>query len=134
MEDDIYQLQKSSGFEPFGNWKYGLFSSKKLMERWYLLCIFELFIIFQYMKNMVFRAVFIKKETLEQVFSCEFCEIFGNTFSYRTPTEIASIFYLPAINSLVLLWISALIIFYWHTHEDQMNWPIVMRERSHLCL
>ena len=27
---------------------------------------------------------FIKKETLAQVFSCEFCEISKNTFSYRT--------------------------------------------------
>ena len=28
---------------------------------------------------------FIKKETLAQVFSCKFCKIFKNTFSYRTP-------------------------------------------------
>ena len=28
---------------------------------------------------------FIKKETLAQVFSCEFCEISKNTFFYRTP-------------------------------------------------
>ena len=28
---------------------------------------------------------FIKKETLAQVLSCEFCEISKNTFSYRTP-------------------------------------------------
>ena len=28
---------------------------------------------------------FIKKETLAQVFFCEFCEISKNTFSYRTP-------------------------------------------------
>ena len=28
---------------------------------------------------------FIKKETLVQVFSCEFCEISENVFSYRTP-------------------------------------------------
>ena len=27
---------------------------------------------------------FIKKETLAQVFSCEFCEITKNTFSYKT--------------------------------------------------
>ena len=27
---------------------------------------------------------FIKKESLAQVFSCEFCEIFKNTFIYRT--------------------------------------------------
>ena len=28
---------------------------------------------------------FIKKETLAQVLSCEFCKIFKNTFFYRTP-------------------------------------------------
>ena len=35
---------------------------------------------------------FIKKETLAQVFSCEFCEISKNTFSYRTPPVAASVF------------------------------------------
>ena len=33
------------------------FSAKKLMERWYLLGLFELFMIFQDSGNMVFRAV-----------------------------------------------------------------------------
>ena len=33
---------------------------------------------------------FIKKETLAQVFSCEFCEISKNIFSYRTPLVAAS--------------------------------------------
>ena len=33
---------------------------------------------------------FIKKETLAQVFSCEFCEISKNTFSYRTPVVAVS--------------------------------------------
>ena len=33
---------------------------------------------------------FIKKETLAQVFSCEFCEIYQNTFYYRTPLLAAS--------------------------------------------
>ena len=32
----------------------------------------------------------IKKETLAQVFSCEFSEISKNTFSYRTPLVAAS--------------------------------------------
>ena len=30
---------------------------------------------------------FIKKETVAQVFSCEFCEISRNTFFYRTPPD-----------------------------------------------
>ena len=33
---------------------------------------------------------FIKKDTLVQVFSCEFCEIFRITFSYRTSLVAAS--------------------------------------------
>ena len=33
---------------------------------------------------------FIKKETLTQVFSCEFCEIYKNTFFHRTPPVAAS--------------------------------------------
>ena len=33
---------------------------------------------------------FIKKETLAQVFSCEFCEISKNTFFHRTPLAAAS--------------------------------------------
>ena len=33
---------------------------------------------------------FMKKETLAQVFSCEFCEIYKNTFYYRTPLVAAS--------------------------------------------
>ena len=37
------------------------------------------------------RPKFIKKETLAQVFSCEFYEISKNTFSYRTPLVAASV-------------------------------------------
>ena len=57
MENDIYWLLRSSCFELFGDGKYGLFSAKKLMERWYLLALFELPMIFQDLGNMVFRAV-----------------------------------------------------------------------------
>ena len=34
---------------------------------------------------------YIKKETLAQVFSCEFCEISRNIFFYRTPSVAASV-------------------------------------------
>ena len=44
-------------------------------------------------------CIFIKKETLAQVFSYEFCEISKNAFSYRTPSVAASE---PV--ELVLLW------------------------------
>ena len=50
-------------------------------------------------QNVFFNKVagFIKKETLAQVFSCEFCEISENSFSYRTPPmaaflQVATIF------------------------------------------
>ena len=35
-------------------------------------------------------ATLIRKKTLAQVFSCEFCEIYKNTFYYRTPLVAAS--------------------------------------------
>ena len=34
---------------------------------------------------------FIKKDTLAQVFSCQFCQVFKNTFFNRTPPVAASI-------------------------------------------
>ena len=37
-----------------------------------------------------FTCNFIKKETLAQVFSCEFCKISKNTFLHRTPLLAAS--------------------------------------------
>ena len=35
-------------------------------------------------------ATLLRKKTLAQVFSCEFCEICKNTFYYRTPLVAAS--------------------------------------------
>ena len=35
-------------------------------------------------------AALLKKETLAQVFSCEFCDIFKNTFFHRRPLVAAS--------------------------------------------
>ena len=34
---------------------------------------------------------FVKKESLAQVFSCDFCEISKNTFFYRTPLVAVSV-------------------------------------------
>ena len=36
-------------------------------------------------------ATLLKNEILTQVFSCEICEIFKNTFLYRTPPVVASV-------------------------------------------
>ena len=52
---------------------------------------------------------FIKKETLAQVFSCEFCEISKNTFSYRTPPIAASSLSLFKINLRKAKWLVILI-------------------------
>ena len=41
-------------------------------------------------EEAVVRRCSVKKDTLAQVFSCEFCEICNNTFSYRTPLVDAS--------------------------------------------
>ena len=49
---------------------------------------------------------FIKKEALEHALSCEFCEIFNNTFFHRTPPLAVSLicilplFKLPAKGTL----------------------------------
>ena len=42
------------------------------------------------LKKRLWPCNFIQKETLAQVFSCEFCKISMNTFSYRTPPVAAS--------------------------------------------
>ena len=40
--------------------------------------------------TFILACNFNKKVTLAQVFSCKFCEISTNTFSYRTPLVAAS--------------------------------------------
>ena len=42
--------------------------------------------------DLCMSATLFKKETLAQMFSCEFCEISKSTFSYRTPPVAASEF------------------------------------------
>ena len=41
-------------------------------------------------KLQAWSATLLKKDTLGQVFSCEFCEISKKTFSYKTPPVVAS--------------------------------------------
>ena len=52
---------------------------------------------------------FIKKETLAQVFSCEFCEISKNTFFYRIPLVAASG---PAIFTFVNQFLISYVVFF----------------------
>ena len=57
---------------------FAKFTGKHLCQRLFLI------------KLQAKTCSFIKKESLAQVFSCEFCEISKNTFSYRTPPVAAS--------------------------------------------
>ena len=41
--------------------------------------------------NLRQSCIFIEKETLAKMFSCEFCEIFKNIFFYKTPLVAASV-------------------------------------------
>ena len=76
---------------------------------------------------------FIKKETLAQVFSCEFCEISKNIFSYRTPPVAASksfsfCFHCVSFSTLIPRCISKLLSFsvaFLHPLMHQ-NWMTVM--------
>ena len=48
---------------------------------------------------------FIKKETLAQAFSCEFCDISKNTIFHRTPREAASANYVRPLKFFQLFFI-----------------------------
>ena len=80
------------------------------LQCWYFLAVFLFSAIFRSSRPEVFRkkvfleisqnsqenarpaCKFIKKETLAQMFSCEFYKISKNTFFYRTPLVAASVF------------------------------------------
>ena len=58
---------------------------------------------------------FVKKETLAQVFSCEFCEISKNIFSHRTPLVAASVLLISRFQNkakILLLKLSKLILLF----------------------
>ena len=54
--------------------------------------LFAVLIYMILLEKMSSACNFIEKETLAQVFSCEFCDIPKNTFFYRTPPLAASAF------------------------------------------
>ena len=78
----FYELRRSSRPEVFYK-KVDLRNFAKFIRK--DLCQSLLF-------NLIIASTcnFIKKETLAQVFPCEFCEIFQNTYFYRTPLVAAS--------------------------------------------
>ena len=53
---------------------------------------------FAYSTNQPEACNFNKKETLVQVFFCEYCETFQNIFSYRIPVVATSVFTNVEIN------------------------------------
>ena len=87
------QFLNSEGFPKFSFSTENNDSQKQPPEVFYKKIVLENFAKFigKHLSQSLFfnkfaRACnFIKKETLVQVFSCEFCEIFKNTFFYRTP-------------------------------------------------
>ena len=72
-KDDTYWLPRSSCFElsVMGNTIY--FLAKNLMERWYLLSLFELFMIFQDLENTVLHAVIVVIPHISMLFSWPYC-------------------------------------------------------------
>ena len=83
-----------------------LISRSSCPEVFYRKGVFRNFAIFtgkHLCKGLFFNTVAgLKKETLGQVFSCEFCKISGNTFFYRTLLEATSGYQLTSQFSLQL--------------------------------
>ena len=63
----------------------------------------------------------IEKETQVQVFSCEFCKISGNTFSYRTPPVAASVKAREASRKI------------WESHKIFVILQSVLYHNQYLC-
>ena len=65
-------------------------------------------------------ATLLKRETLAQVFSCEFCKISKNTFCYRTPLVAASVLLSKRLWSVQAQFLSA-------ESSITCNWPVQSR-------
>ena len=60
------------------------------LDRFYTIQKATLVSVYKKIQTGLLKCNFIKKETLAQVFSCEFCEIFKSTFFYGAPLVAAS--------------------------------------------
>ena len=58
------------------------------------------------------KSYFFKTDTLAQIFSCEFSEIYKNTFSYRTPRVAVSIACFAASTYVIIIWVSRILVAY----------------------
>ena len=59
-------------------------------------------------KHLCQNLFFIKKESLAQEFSCEFCEISKNTYFYRTSLVAASVLYSDVFRILSNIYVGPL--------------------------
>ena len=95
---------KRSGFKPRGEHRFSRSSRLEVLCEKGVLRNFPKFYEFYEISSNTFfiehlrtvasawalRPAVFRKETLAQMFLCEFCEFFKNTFSYRTPPIAAS--------------------------------------------
>ena len=79
--------------------------------RWRPLCVSYIVININFLYQSLFfnkvaglRPATLLKETLAQVFSCEFCKISKKSFSYRTPPVAASGMFKPSPGYTIILW------------------------------
>ena len=79
-------------------------------------CVWVSFLIKSFLKKTMTQEAcnFIKKETLTQVFSCEFCEISKKTFFHRTSPVAVSV-------TFVNLWNTFLFVTYHLTPTDKVE-------------
>ena len=82
-------------FSKMGNTVF--FWAKKLMERWYLLGLFELSMIFQYLGNMVFRAV--SSTSCEASEALAFAQSLGIAYTYQDALSCSNFVKKTLINS-----------------------------------
>ena len=69
------------------------------------------------------KKIFFKKETLAQAFSCEFCEISKNNFSYKTPPAAASVWIFP----------SKVICYLWYSNWFKNETSLTLEANSEIC-
>ena len=99
----IYWLLRGSCFEVFRMGNTAFFPAKKVMERWYLLGLFELSMIFQDLGNMVFRAVLLQKSRL--LFSDIIYVIIYDTIYFMLVFLLFSLWIEWASRNYLLSWI-----------------------------
>ena len=106
-----------------------------LIQRCYIQKVF--WRIFKNSEESTLACNFIKKGTLAQVFSCEFCEISKNTFSYRTPLDDCFLCHTPHYSLVIIVGfeqVNYIIVFSLHfwihdlfdfIHTKKISWAFI---------